>query len=259
MNLKEDKNKIIAIAATAAVSLVVLLILLFTDIRYEWPPKDMPLPEESEILFGGEYVMLGNIPVPASDKMEYSKSSPDNGSENQDAHDMVNSGEEADASKLISTNEESPMQTVDKPEEKPGPTKEELERQQREKYEKEKAKEISKRVSFNKKGKSEGKQGVANGNSEQGALNGAPGHSLVGRTIEYFERPSSKVDGKIVIRVRVNPKGYVIDAAYVDGSGTAAGNRAVRRSCVEASKNSRFSVAKNTTSDQIGEIVWRFE
>lgn len=259
MNLKEDKNKITALAATIIFSLVVLLILLFTTITYEWPPKDMPVPEESEIMFGGEYVMLGNMPVPASNKMESSQSSPDQGKANQDAHDMLNSGETAESSQLVSTDTESPMQTVEKSEEKSGPTKEELERQQREKYEKEKAKEINKRVSFNKKGKSEGKQGVSNGNSDKGVLNGAPGHSLIGRTIEYFERPSSKVDGQVIIQVRVNPKGFVIDASYRGGSGTAAASMAVRRSCIEASRNSRFSVAKNSTSDQIGEIVWKFE
>ena len=78
------KTRIIAIAGTIVIHVLILVIsLCFViehspqhDLNAQWPPVD-----SSEILFGGEYVMLGDIdqpqtqndqqqPAPAADETE---------------------------------------------------------------------------------------------------------------------------------------------------------------------------------------------
>ena len=241
-----DRNQLIALIATALFALLVIIVLLFASLSYQWPPKD--LPPQSEILFGGEFVVLGDI-APANTK---AKNSVDQ------ADDIIDAGEKADASQLISTEEPSPMTVKKREEKQSGPTKEELAEIERRKREQEKAKQISRRVSFSKNGSSE-TVGQTNGNSTVGVTKGSPGHTLTGRNLESWGKPMSRVDGTVVIEVRVNPKGYVISASYVSGSGSAAASTDVRRSCENASRQSRFSVAPNLTTDQVGTITWKFE
>ena len=86
-----------------------------------------------------------------------------------------------------------------------------------------------------------------------------PGISgLVGYTAEYWGRPHSKWTGKVNVQVRVNPRGKVIEAHAVSGSGEAWAHPEVRRSCEQAARESAFSVPKNRTSEGIGTITWRF-
>ncbi|MDD2961862.1 MAG: hypothetical protein PHR45_07270 [Muribaculaceae bacterium] len=256
-----DRNKIIAIIATLLLHVAIIVVLLFSFLDYEWPPKDMPLPQESEILFGGEYVMLGNVPTPASDDMNNAQAETAKDAAVADAPDTKNAGTAGETPELISTDNDSPMK-VKKKEEKPkktGPTKEELAEQERVKREKAESQKIKNRVSFSNAGKGSGKEGSPNGNASVGARSGAPGHSLKGRTLENWGRPSSQVEGVVIIEVRVNAKGKVIAANYQGGKGSAAANASVRKSCVQASLNSRFSVSTESTAEQVGTITWRFE
>ncbi len=86
-----------------------------------------------------------------------------------------------------------------------------------------------------------------------------PGISgLVGYTAEYWGRPHSKWTGKVNVKVRVDPRGKVIEAHAVSGSGEAWAHPEVRRSCEQAARESAFSVPKNRTSEGIGTITWRF-
>ena len=258
---KEDnnRNKLIALIATITIHTIAVLILLFSYLHYKWPPDDQPLPQESEILFGGEYVMLGDVEFPSSS--DFASSATERKEASVSGEDVTDKGETGDNSNLVSTENESPM-TVEKPKEKPekkGPSKEELAEQERIKRQQEQAEKINKRVAFGKKGNGSGKEGSPNGNESSGRSNGAPGHSLSGRTLESWGRPSSSVDGVVVIQVRVNSKGRVIDARYHSGSGSAAASKAVRESCRQASLQSRFSVSTETTTEQVGTITWRFE
>lgn len=255
-----DKNRVIAICVTLLLHILVAVILVFSFLYYSWPPKDQPPPKESEILFGGEYVMLGNIQVPSIDNnMDNASSDISKETANNDGGDAVNSGEAGEGAQLVSTEQESPMKVKKERPKKTGPTKEEKAEQERIKKEKEASDKINKRVSFNSNGKNGGKEGSPNGNADFGARSGAPGHSLKGRTLEDWGRPSSNVDGKVVIEVRVDPRGRVISARYKSGTGSAAGSMSVRRSCEQASLKSRFSVSTETTVEQVGTITWRFE
>ena len=252
---KQNKNRLIALIATVGAHLLLLLVLLFSYLHYKWPPDDMPLPKDSEILFGGEYVMYGDMNLSNSNDIAAS---------NNDAavvgDDATDAGEAGDNANLVTTDNPSSM-TVKKTEtpEKRGPTKEELAEQERIKRQQEEAERINRRVAFGKTGSGSGKTGSPSGNDSNGASNGAPGHSLSGRTLESWGRPSSGVDGVVIIKVRVNAKGHVIDARYQGGSGSAAASKSVRESCVKASLQSRFSVSTETTTEQVGTITWRFE
>ena len=65
-----DKNNKTAFIATGIIHLVVLLILVFSYIHYNF----VPLPDNNDkndiTFFGGEYVMLGDVPNSAVDAHE---------------------------------------------------------------------------------------------------------------------------------------------------------------------------------------------
>lgn len=258
----DRRDRIIAIAGTMAFHLVILLVLIFAYLQYdptevrEWPPVD-----ESEILFGGEYVMLGDIPDPSvtvNDEPAPKESVDDAASE---ATDMVDEGSVGEPAPVISSQQESPAKEKEKePPVKTGPTKEELAAQEKARREKEAAERINNRVKFGGSGVGNGKAGQPDGNASTGAVKGAPGHNLKGRTVDYWGRPSSSLSGTIRIKVVVNKQGKVIGTpSYVGGDGPAAANMAVRNSCIAASRESQFSVSFDGPATQPGIITWRFE
>ena len=59
------KNEIRAFLLTLLVVLITVLLLLFTGMHYEYPPRDMDLVQlkQDSIMFGGEFVELGNLPA----------------------------------------------------------------------------------------------------------------------------------------------------------------------------------------------------
>lgn len=270
--MNEDKrNNIIAIAATAILHVVLILILVFSYLDYTFVPlQDEPKQEDITFL-GGEYVMLGDVlnnadnvekaeePEPEPEKVVEEPVAPDN--------DLKNSGTAGEEPKpTVSSQKESPMKVEKKKEtpKKKGPTKEELEEQERVKAEKEAKRKTNSKVqnAFGKSGSTSGsgKLGSPNGNSNTGARTGAPGVSgLNGYTLASWGRPSSPVEGKVVIKVRVNSRGKVIAANYSSGSGTAASNMTVRRSCEAAARQSAFSVPVGAIDEAVGYITWRFE
>lgn len=267
---ENNKNNIIAIAVTVTLHVALILILVFSYLHYSFQPLQEEPKTEDITFLGGEYVMLGDAlanadnveqaePEPEPEKVEKEPVSSDN--------DMKNSGPAGEEAKpTVSSEKESPMKVEKKKKETPkktGPTKEELEEQERIKAEKEAKRKTNSKVqnAFGKSGTSgSGKLGSPNGNSNTGARTGAPGISgLNGYTLANWGRPSSPVEGKVVIRVRVNSRGKVIAANYSSGSGTAASNMAVRRSCEAAARQSSFSVPVGAIDEAVGYITWRFE
>ena len=125
-----DKNNKTAFIATGIIHLVVLLILVFSYIHYNF----VPLPDNNDkndiTFFGGEYVMLGDVPNSAVDAHE-SAPEPVKTAEKLVTNDLdtKNSGSAGEeAAPKISTEKESPMKVEKKKvPEKSGPTKEELE------------------------------------------------------------------------------------------------------------------------------------
>ena len=270
---EEKRNNIIAIAATALLHVALLLILVFSYLNYTFVPlEDEPDKQEDITFLGGEYVMLGDAMTSADnvEQAEAPEPEPEKVAEKPVAsdNDLKNSGSAGEEPKpTVSSQKESPMKVEKKKPETPkktGSTKEELAEQERIKAEKEAKRKTNNKVqnAFGKSGKTSGsgKEGSPNGNSNTGARTGAPGVSgLKGYTLANWGRPSSPVEGKVVIKVRVNSRGKVIAANYSSGSGTAASNMAVRRSCEAAARQSSFSVPVGAIDEAVGYITWRFE
>lgn len=263
----DNKNRKIAIAATALLHLAVLLILVFSCLHYHFEPL-VEKKKESEItFFGSEYVMLGDALSPNQDKTEPEPVKRDPEPQQHD-NDLRNSGISGNDTRPTVAQEkhESPMKVEKKPEkpEKSGPTKEEIAEQERIKAEKEARRKTNSKVqnAFGKSSSSKngsGSAGSTAGNSNTGARTGAPGVSgLTGYTIDHWERPSSPVEGKVVIKVRVNSRGRVIAATYQSGSGTAAGNTDVRRNCERAALKSSFSVPVGAIDEAVGYLTYIF-
>ncbi len=265
MNL-QNKDKTKGIIATAVFHAVLIIALVFSCLYYSYPPKEKEIqtPKRDRVLFGGEYVMLGDAALPIEDNFAEESSQTEDISEQptKEGNDMENSGEIGeDPSNMVAQGDESSMQTVKKSD-NTGPSESELkEEAERIKRQKETAEKISKRVSFgNSAGANSGKAGAVSGNSTTDTATGAPGVSgLEGYTLASWGRPSSPVQGIVRIRVRVNSRGKVISASYAGGSGSAASDAGVRRSCEQASLQSQFSVPKSTTTEGVGIITWRFE
>ena len=180
---------------------------------------------------------------------------------------MKDAGEAVDRPKeVVTTKQESPMKVTKKEEPKKtepkGTTKsEQTERDQTKAQQEAQRKQIASRMKFGTtNGSGSGQTGSPNGNSDSGARSGKPGiGGLGGYTLDHWSRPTSAVEGTITISVKVNARGNVTAASYAGGSGSAAANIAARNSCIAAAKASTFSVPKNTTTDAVGTITYRFE
>lgn len=259
---QERKAKTIALGITLLLcALVIALMLVLTLKRAEHGDRTWPPVDSSELLFEGEYVKLGDIPEP-----EHNDNNASTTAEATDISgiDRTDGGTpEKAATPLLTSEQESPAKVTKKPQpEKAGPTKEELEKQQKEKRQEEQSREIANRVKFGGSGSgsgNSGKSGSPNGNADHGALSGAPGTSLKGRTLESWARPTGRATGTIVVSVRVNRQGHVIAASYSRGTGAVAANTAARQSCVQAAKNSRFSVSTEAPAEQTGTITYKFD
>lgn len=140
---QQQRDRITASAIT--ITVMTLLVIALTCLYYRvtippmeerrWPPVD-----SSEIVFGGEFVKLGDMPVPVQETDN--RPVPDNAADAAlEGSDLTDAGEAvAETPPLVSTANESPMKVKEKPKpEKTGPTKEELAEQARIKREKEEA------------------------------------------------------------------------------------------------------------------------
>ena len=288
------KNSLWALLLTLLITVGTLALLLRFTLRYEQDPNMPELTQlaQDSILFGGEYVMLGNtFDDVQNDLMDQESAqpsaSPEEGDDpNIDADDMEDAGEvNLKTPPLVTQKAESPHKVKEQPKEaepkKSGPTKENDKKVEKPKAKDNKAEAqetkakntaeqkptsnaTSNRVKNafgNGNGSGGGKQGSPEGNSNQGQLAGKPGISgLVGYTLDYWAKPvpNSKWSGTITVKVTVNPRGKVINAVYSSSSGEIANHIEMRKACIEAALKSSFSVPKNTLSEAIGYVTYRW-
>ena len=292
--MEEDRRKysLWALLLTLLVTVGTLALLLRFTLRYEQDPNlpDLTQLAQDSILFGGEFVMLGNtmdniqndmIDVESADL----PTSPEQGDDPDiDADDMDDAGDvNHKTPPLVTQKNESPHKVKEQPKEtepkKSGPTKE-----NDKKVEKPKAKDKQAEAQETKaknanepkatsnatnnrvknafgsgNGSGGGQQGSTSGNTSQGILAGKPGISgLVGYTLEYWAKPvpNSKWSGRVNVQVTVNPRGQVIKAKATGASGDLASHPEVRRACEQAALKSSFSVPKNTMTEGIGTITY---
>ncbi|MDE5688939.1 MAG: hypothetical protein K2I18_10020 [Paramuribaculum sp.] len=260
----EKKARLISAAVTVLVIVFTVVLLLMMYLQYTgdeprvWPPEN-----NSELLLEGEYVAIGDVPVP--DQFQESPAPESDSEPMSAAEDLADAGEPApEPAPVITSKVESPVKIKEKPKpEKTGPTKEELAEMEKAKKQKEAAEKINSRVKFNGASQgateSSGKSGSPNGNASTGALSGLPGANLKGRTLSRWANPSATATGLIKIKVRVNRQGNVISSEYQNGVGPVAANEAARHSCVQAALRSKFSVDEDAEAEQTGYIIYRFE
>ncbi len=248
-----DKDKIGGVVVTIAFHAILIVTLACAYLYYRYPlEEDEQLePEKEEILFGGEYVMLGDMLQVETNSATIGGSM---------AEDNI------DPAPIVTQEAESPMkvQPVDKVSEEP--TAEELaaeaERVRREKEEAEKSAKINKRMGGAFKN-SFAEENVSTGSTEESAIKrtaiGAPGVSgLEGYTLDSWVQAKSSLKGEIIVQVRVNARGKVIEARYDSGSGAAASSLEVRKNCEKAAEKCQFSVPENRTTDGVGFIIYKF-
>lgn len=271
-----NKNRLAAALITLLLLLGTLYLLVSTYLHYEYPPRDAAMTElkQDSILFGGEFVMLGDTPEPAESEQTMEES-PEEAEQVEpepkvEGHDLTDNGEPAKQAKpLVTTKEESPMKEKEKPKpkeepKKTGPSKETPktnDKQEKVKQNPEAAKKVDPlKGKFGQGGNStSGKQGNPNGNAAQGDLTGKPGvEGLVGYTAERWGRPHSKWAGSVRLRVRVSARGNITEAVVVGGSGEAYNHKEVRDYCVRETLKSAFSVPKNKTTEEVGYVTWKF-
>ncbi|MBQ9077163.1 MAG: hypothetical protein IJY31_04905 [Muribaculaceae bacterium] len=255
---KFRKDRLAALIVTIVFHLLLLVVLCFVSLHYS-PAKEEKT--QGEILFGGEYVMLGSRAAANGSQDTGTASSANPDKVDESGLDFTDEGASGNPVQPVASEQESPMKVrVEEQPENNGPTKEELARREEERKRQEAARRISSRVKFNSgDANGNGKTGSPDGNAPAGALSGTPGLNLNGRTAESWGAPKSRsLSGKIIVRVRVNRQGHVTSAEYAGGEGPAAANKSVRQSCVQASLDSRFSVDLNALSEQTGTITWHF-
>ena len=296
--MEEDRRKhsLWALLLTLLLTVGTLALLLRFTLRYEQLPDrpDLTQLAQDSILFGGDYVMLGNtLDNVQNDLMDEESAepsaSPEQGDEPDiDADDLEDAGEANQKTPpLVTQKTESPHEVKEQPKEaepkKSGPVKENEKKVEKPKAKDKKAEAQetkSKNTSEQKtptssaadnrvknafgsgKGQGGGQQGAASGNSSQGVLAGKPGVTgLAGYTLEYWAKPvpNSKWSGRVMVRVTVDPRGKVTSAKATGATGDLASHPEVRRACEQAALKSQFSVPKNTMTEGIGTVtyIWR--
>ena len=293
--MEEDRRKhsLWALLLTLLLTVGTLALLLRFTLRYEQLPDrpDLTQLAQDSILFGGDYVMLGNtLDDLQNDLMEEESAepsaSPEQGDEPDiDADDLEDAGEANQKTPpLVTQKNESPHKVKEQPKEaepkKSGPVKENEKKVEKPKAKDKKAEAQetkSKNTSEQKtptssaadnrvknafgsgKGQGGGQQGAASGNSSQGVLAGKPGVTgLAGYTLEYWAKPvpNSKWSGRVMVRVTVDPRGRVTSAKATGATGDLASHPEVRRACEQAALKSQFSVPKNTMTEGIGTVTY---
>lgn len=232
------RHRAIAAAATLLFHALLIAALVAGVLRYssehdqpEWPPAD-----SSEILFGGEFVMVG----------DQGASEAEAAAETETAEAVE---EPADDIKVLKVPKDLKDLKV--------PKAEKAEKAEAEKAEKaEKAEAIKDRVSF---GKGKGKAGQPDGNSADGAVSGIAASGLGNRKAVSLPSPAKGPMGKIVVKITVDRNGNVTSAAYLSGVAPANASASARRSCVEAARRSRFSADPDAPASQTGTITYTYK
>ena len=189
-------DRIYALAGTVAFHVVLLLVLLFSFLRFppegadEWPEEPRPeivFEEMEELYAAGEFVRTGDNMAEYVPDDEPAPSDVSNPEPTQDAADAANAGKAADPAPALTSKQPSPAKTEQKPK---GPTKEEIAA--------EKARQEAKKQQQTKKnvdaatarafggGKGATTAGSAEGNSATGSVTGTPGNGLKGRSLEKW-------------------------------------------------------------------------
>ncbi len=97
------------------------------------------------------------------------------------------------------------------------------------------------------------------GDTPAGVGKGGVGFSLSGRRALSLPKPQddSQEVGKVVISIKVDRNGNVIEATYTSAGSTTA-NANLRRKAIEAAKNSKFNMSLDAPEIQSGSISYTY-
>lgn len=97
------------------------------------------------------------------------------------------------------------------------------------------------------------------GNDGNGGKGNGIGYDLQGRSSVNLVRPiyNSDEQGKIVVKVWVNPQG-IVTKVLSGVRGTTITDLALKKQCEEAAKRSKFSVKADAPEEQTGTITYTF-
>lgn len=235
------RHRAIAAAATLLFHALLIAALVAGVLRYsseqdlpEWPPAD-----SSEILFGGEFVMIGDQGASEAEAAAET-------AEVSDVSDVT------DVTDVAAPSGDIKVPKAPKDLKVPKDPKAEAEKAEKA----EKAEAIKDRVSF---GKGKGKAGQPDGNSADGAVSGIAASGLGNRKAVSLPSPAKGPMGKIVVKITVDRNGNVTSAAYLSGVAPANASASARRSCVEAARRSRFSADPDAPASQTGTITYTYK
>ena len=227
------RHRAIAAAATLLFHALLIAALVAGVLRYssehdqpEWPPAD-----SSEILFGGEFVMVGDQGAAEAEAA----------AETADVSDV---SDVTDVTDVVAPSGDIKVPKAPKDLKVPKDLKDP------------KAEAIKDRVSF---GKGKGKAGQPDGNSADGAVSGIAASGLGNRKAVSLPSPEKGPMGKIVVKITVDRNGNVTSAAYLSGVAPANASASARRSCVEAARRSRFSADPDAPASQTGTITYTYK
>lgn len=244
--------RLIAAGVTLLLAFVTVALLLWISLSYnpasdrqqQWPPVD-----SSELLFGGEYVMVGDIPSPGISGSPAAAASP----QPTAAPSADIPAPPAEAVMTQST---------------PSPARASSDDASRRAAEEQRAAEaarrnqqeaINSRVNF---GSGSGASGSPDGNADSGAVTGRPGvgGNLSGRGVLNLPRPAASPLGTIVVNISVDRQGRVTAKSINRSlsSGAAIASAQARNRCLEAAQNTRFSADESAPAVQTGTLTYIF-
>lgn len=244
-----NSRRIVAAVATLLLHGLLLTALLSmfmcpsgsSEVARQWPPAD-----SSEILFGGEYVMIGDTPEDAAEAAEDNTLMP---AETQQEQEPLLTQQTTPAPEAVTT-------TVPPKEKKAPETPAKPAATATDKARKEAAANIGNRVKF---GTAKGATGSPDGDAATGAVSGIAASGLGNRSAVELPRPARSPMGKIVVSVKVNRDGRVTSAAFLNGEGAAAADAATRRRCVDAARRAKFTPSVDAPVSQIGTLTYTFK
>ena len=274
--MNSNKSRIIAIIGTLLFHVAIFFISFFYSMdntvselfSKEWPPQD-----SSEILFGGEYVMIGDTYEPSDQPEEDNAASSTQSEEvSIEADDMNDAGAIGDPVQPVTSTDESPMEVVEKlAQTTPGTTKE----MEEPKTENPSASQASNstpsvRVRFNTPGSGNGSSGGKDKGKKEGdtkdqdakIIGNSGDYNLPGYSIAHWEKPTKKIDkdGFIIVSVTVSSSGKVISAKVTGGSVYLLSNEDLKKDCEAAAMKCSFKLNLATTKKpQRGTIIYNVE
>lgn len=246
-----NSRRIVAAVATLLLHGLLLMVLMSmflspsgsSDVTRQWPPAD-----SSEILFGGEYVMIGDT---HEDAAEADGETPQNAevTPQEPAQEPLLTQQTTPAPEAVTTTvTPKEKKAPDAPAKPVGPAADKSRR--------ETAANISNRVKF---GTAKGTTGSPDGNAATGAVSGIAASGLGNRSALELPRPARSPMGKIVVSVKVNRDGRVTSAVFLNGEGAAAADAATRQRCVDAARRAKFTPSADAPVSQVGTLTYTFK